>query len=105
MRDIYSTFGILNLFCPFRPNGSYLLKMDIYEERMVCKMLLELAKGEGWSFMTAIKVNNKAMEAVNADFLAALPTTGTFEGTYNCPPEKEKEDLRCKIGSKYLDWP
>lgn len=48
IRDVYSSFGILNLFSPFRPNGAYLFKMDIYEERTVCKMLLELCKGEGW---------------------------------------------------------
>jgi hypothetical protein len=51
IRNVYSSFGILNLFCPFRPNGSYLLKLDIYEERIVCKMLLELSKGEGWANM------------------------------------------------------
>ena len=49
MRDVYSSFGILNLFCPFRPNGSYLFNMDVFEERLVCKMLCELAKGEGWA--------------------------------------------------------
>jgi len=59
IRDVYSCFGILNLFCTFRPNGSYLLKMDVYEERMVCKMLLELAKAEGWANMQQIKINGK----------------------------------------------
>jgi hypothetical protein len=47
IRDIYKRFGILNLFNPHRPNGSYRLDMAIFEERIVCKMLLELAKAEG----------------------------------------------------------
>lgn len=47
IREIYKRFGILNLFNPHRPNGSYRLDMGIYEEKIVCKMLLELAKAEG----------------------------------------------------------
>jgi len=47
VRSIYMRFGILNLFNPHRPNGSYRLDLSIYEERVVCKMLLELAKAEG----------------------------------------------------------
>ena len=79
--------------------------MDIYEERLVCKILLELSKGEGWANMSEVKVNGKAMaDGVNAEFLSALPDTGVFEGTYNCPAEKVKTDLRTKMGTKYLDW-
>lgn len=79
--------------------------MDVYEERLVCKILLELSKGEGWGNMTEVKVNGKAMaDGVNGDFLSALPDTGVFEGTYNCPAEKVKADLRNKMGTKYLDW-
>ena len=104
MRDIYEAFGILNLLSPFRPSGSYLLKLNIFEERMVCKILLELAKAEGWANMTNIKLNGKNMDSVGADFLQNLPTTGIFEGTYACPDEKAKPDAREKIGQKYLDW-
>ena len=68
-------------------------------------MLLELCKGEGWGNMQQIKMNGKAMESVSMDFLSNLPPTGTFEGMYVCAPEKEKEDLRVKLGVKYLDWP
>jgi len=32
IREIYKRFGILNLFNPFRPNGSYRLDLSIYEE-------------------------------------------------------------------------
>jgi hypothetical protein len=47
VRTIYMRFGILNLFNPHRPNGSYRLDLAIYEEKIVCKMLLDLAKQEG----------------------------------------------------------
>lgn len=88
---IYDAFGILNLFCPFRPNGSYLLHYDKFEEKIVLKMLLDLSKGEGWANMKDIKLNGKATEAINAEFAANIPEKGTFEGTYVCPPEKLKE--------------
>lgn len=41
---------------------------------------------------------------MTADTLSGLPETGTFEGTYICPPEKEKVESRMKIGIKYLNW-
>lgn len=49
MKDLYSSFGILNLFNPFRPNGSYLFNMTVYEERLLCKAMCEISKAEGWS--------------------------------------------------------
>jgi hypothetical protein len=49
IREIYRRFGILNLFNPHRPNGSYRLDLSIYEERIVGKILIELAKAEGIS--------------------------------------------------------
>lgn len=82
MRDIYEAFGILNLLSPCRPTGSYLLKLHVYEERTVCRLLLELCKAEGWGNMTNIKLNGKGMDSVGPDFLQNLPTTGVFEGTY-----------------------
>lgn len=103
IRDVYQSFGILNLFSPFRPNGSYLLNLAIFEEKVVLKMLLDLCKGEGFPNFTEIKLNNKVVE-VNAEFAATLPETGMFEGTYVCPPEKAKMDLRQKLGTKYLSW-
>ena len=89
METLYREFGILNLFCPFRPNGSYLMKLHVYEERIVCKMLCELAMKEGAAFMTNIKVNNKAMEKMTREFARRPPDFGTIELTYQCPPEKE----------------
>jgi len=101
---VYESFGILNLFCPYRPNGSYLLHFELFEEKIVLKMLLDLCKGEGWANMTDIKVNGKSMEKIDGDFAANIPEKGTFEGTYVCKPEKIKEDLRKKLGVKYLIW-
>ena len=54
--------------------------------------------------MKDIKVNGKAMEKIDGDFAANIPEKGTFEGTYVCPPEKVKDELRKKIGVKYLSW-
>lgn len=104
MKDVYSCFGLLNLFNPMRPNGSYLFNMTVYEERQVCKTLCELAKGEGWTNWQDVKIDGKPNDKITNDYLLNLPTTGTFEGTYICPVEKEKEDLRLKLGQKYLDW-
>ena len=39
-----------------------MLNLSIYEERIVCKMLCELAKQEGLTNMTAIKIDGKAVE-------------------------------------------
>ena len=44
IKALYSRFGILNLFNPHRPNGSYRLDLALYEERTVLKLLFELAK-------------------------------------------------------------
>lgn len=104
MRDIYEAFGILNLLSPYRPTGSYLLKLNIHEERQVCKLLLDLAKAEGWANMTNVKLNGKAYETIGSEFAQALPVTGVFEGTYACPEDKMKADVREKVGQKYLDW-
>jgi len=40
---LYCRLGWLNLFCPTRPERSYELNMEIWEERMVAKALLYLA--------------------------------------------------------------
>lgn len=55
MRVLYKQFGILNLFSPFRPNGTYLLDLGIYEERIVTKILCELAVKEGIGNMSELK--------------------------------------------------
>ena len=89
MEALYKQFGILNLFCPFRPNGSYLLQLHVYEERIVTKMLCELCCKEGLNFMENIKLNGKPMEKMTKEFAKKPPERGTFEVTYACPPEKE----------------
>ena len=107
MKELYPCFGILNLFCPYRPNGSYLFNLAIYEEKLVCKLILELCKTEGWANISGVKLNGKELskDKLNADLLTNLPAVGTFECTYNCPPEKTKDEFRGKLGVKYLDWP
>lgn len=84
IRAIYRRFGILNLFNPFRSNGSYRLDLSIYEEKIVCKMLLELAKTEGYTQMTNVSLDGKPQETVNKEFADKLGDTGIFEGTYIC---------------------
>ena len=44
------------MFSPLRPNGDYELNLAIYEEKQVTKILCELARAEGWGWMTEIKV-------------------------------------------------
>jgi len=104
VRGVYMRFGILNLFNPHRPNGSYRLDLSIYEERNVCKMLLELAKQEGLAHITRVSMDGKEVAAVNKEFIDKLPEKGFFEGTYVCPPENQKPEVREKLGCKYLDW-
>lgn len=84
IRDIYIRFGILNLFNPHRPNGSYRLDLAIFEERCVCKMLLDLAKSEGLTQMTNIFLEGKEIEKLDKEFIDKLPSSGIFEGTYIC---------------------
>lgn len=105
IESLYKQFGILNLFCPFRPNGSYLLNLHVYEERIVCKILCELCLKEGVSFMENIKLNGKPMEKMTRDFARKPPEVGVFEVTFACPPGKEDNEFRIATGVKYLDWP
>lgn len=84
IRAIYRRFGILNLFSTSRPNGSYRLDLSIYEEKIVCKILLELARVEGYAQMTNVSLDGKPVEAVNKEFADKLGDWGVFEGTYIC---------------------
>ena len=104
-KKLYKQFGILNMFSLYRPNGDYLLDMSIYEEKIVAKMLCELAKSEGWSFMTGLKVGKQSIEKPSNDVIRQITDSGTFECSYNCPPEKVKMDVREKLGQKFLEWP
>jgi hypothetical protein len=101
---IYEKFGILNMFCPYRPDGNYLLDIGKYEEKIVAKILCELCKTEGWSYMSDIKVNGKAVEKLTPEMVRNLGDRGTFECKYECPKEKVKVEAREKLGQKYLEW-
>lgn len=104
MRLIYTKFGILNIFSPHRPDGSYMLNLAVFEERIVAKALCELAKTEGLAFMTDIKLNGKGVEKLTPDFIRSLPEKGCLDLRYRCPEEKVKLEQRDKIGEKYLEW-
>jgi len=67
-------------------------------------MLLELAKTEGYAQMVQVSLDGKAVETVNKEFVDKLGDTGIFEGTYICQPTNVNEDLREKLGQKYLDF-
>jgi len=66
--------------------------------------LVELARAEGFQFMTDIKVNDKAVEKMSNDVFKGLPEYGSILLTYQCPKEKVKDDVRDKLGAKFLDW-
>ena len=102
---LYKQFGILNLFSPFRPNGTYLLDLGIYEERVVTKMLCELAVKEGIGNMSDLKLQGKPMEKLTGEFMRKMPEVGQFECQYFCEADKENKEFRLAIGAKYLDWP
>ena len=105
MPILYKQFGILNLFSPFRPNGTYLLDLGIYEERVVTKMLCELAVKEGIGNMSDLKLQGKPMEKLTGEFMRKMPEVGQFECQYFCEADKENKEFRLAIGAKYLDWP
>ena len=64
------------MFSPFRPNGTYLLDLGIYEERIVTKILCELALKEGFTNMTEMKYQGKPMEKLTGDFIRKMPEFG-----------------------------
>ena len=66
---LYKKVGILNLFNPYRPNGDYLLNMAVYEEKTVAKILCELAKSEGWNFMSGLKIGGQSIEKASNEVL------------------------------------
>ena len=54
--------------------------------------------------MTSVQLDNKPVETINKEFVDKLPDKGIFEGTYVCQQLNIKEDIREKLGQKYLDW-
>ena len=59
---VYNSFGILNLFCPYRPYGKFGLNLSLYEEKIVCKILLGLAESEGMEKFCNITLNGKVIK-------------------------------------------
>ena len=71
---------------------------------MVFKLLSELAKVEGWQYLTSIKLNDKAIEKMTADVAKEMPDSGKLEVCYSCPADSVREEWRVKLGQKYFDW-
>jgi len=59
MKPLFAWFGILNLFNINRINGTYWLDLSIFEERIVAKVLTELAKIEGFDKIKFFRLNGK----------------------------------------------
>jgi len=96
---LYESFGILNVFNPHRPDGTYQLDLAKYEERMVCKMLCDLARQEGLNNMHEIKFNNSEVEKLTTDFIRTnIKNEGVFFGTYACPEDKIRTEFREQLG-------
>jgi hypothetical protein len=103
-KAIYDRFGIFNLFNPYKCTGSYRLDLGLYEERTVAKILLELAKSEGYKYMTNVILDGTPYEEITKEFDDKLPSSGIFEGSYVAPEESADNDAREKLGQKYFDW-
>jgi hypothetical protein len=54
--------------------------------------------------MTNVSLDGKAQETVNKEFVDKMGENGIFEGTYICQPANISEDLRERLGQKYLDY-
>jgi hypothetical protein len=92
------------MFSVNKPDGTYLLNLAIYEEKVVAKLLCELCRAEGWALMTEIKLVGKSVDKLTPEIIKTLPDTGMFECKYLCPEDKVKLDAREKLGAKFLDW-
>lgn len=103
-KEIYNRFGIFNLFNPYKCTGSYRLDLGLYEERTVCKILLELAKSEGFKFMTNVILDGNPYEELTKEFIDKLPSSGIFEGSYVVPEESADVETRERLGHKFFDW-
>jgi len=106
IKRVYNGFGILNLFNPFRTNGSYKLELAKYEERNVACMIMEMVKSEGVDKLTILRLNDKDILATASDFIStALPTEGILDFRFDCPEEKMNNKVRTKVVKKYIHWP
>lgn len=104
-KDVYHRFGILNLFNPYRCTGSYRLDLSISEEKIVCTILCELSKSEGYQHMTNVVINSKPIPEFSKEIADSLSKeTGVFEGSYVPPEDAANHEVREKLGRKYFDW-
>ncbi len=54
--------------------------------------------------MASVSLDGVPQEEINKEFADKLPETGIFEGSYVTPEEAADNELREKIGRKYLGW-
>lgn len=54
--------------------------------------------------MTEIKIRKAPIDKLTNDVIRGLGDTGIFECKYECPADKIREDIREKLGAKYLEW-
>ena len=67
-------------------------------------MLLELAKAEGYQYMTNVLLNSKSISEINKEFVDNLPQEGVFEGSYVPNEDAANYEARERIGRKNFDW-
>ena len=88
MKKIYNAFGILNLFSIQRLNGMYWLDLGLFEERIVAKILIELAKVEGFDKIINASLNGKAIPVFTKEIADKLNfNQGILEFMYLCSNE------------------
>ena len=88
MKKIYNAFGILNLFSIQRLNGMYWLDLGLFEERIVAKILIELAKVEGFDKIINASLNGKAIPVFTKEIADKMNfNQGILEFMYLCSNE------------------
>lgn len=106
MKFLYKRFGILNLFIINWSNGSYWLDLSVFEEWIVAKLFLELAKVEGIEKISYFHLNGKQVSKVTKEFIDKLDfKSGIIELTYICNKEDANQKLWEKLCKRYLNNP
>ena len=65
---------------------------------------MELAKVEGFQYMTNVILDGTPFEEIDKDFVDKLAETGILECSYVTPEEAADNECREKMGIKYLGW-
>lgn len=73
------------------------------EDWTVAKILIELAKAEGFDKVTEFKINGKDTELTKEVADKLNLTSGNLILTYMCPVENINAKVWEKLGKKYVD--